>query len=926
MVDSNWEQIIENAYGLLSNKSLDDVYKQRLDFEFKEIEKQGAGSYWADIINNGKKFKSNPNNLVLPWLFGLVDSDPIKNRKDPILCTAKASTIKEYISQYGDIPSDMIKDQDMPDIDLDCLPEARDPIKEYAMEKYGIGLNGDGYGPVCSVGTWQTYKFKSAIMDVSKALLAADQAEVYELTTKLPEDVDGLKDGGYSTCKGKFIDQRTNNELDCGKSHNQVICPYCGSEDTDSPTIGKLLAEYENLAKFNKQYPKVIEYAVKLVGRIRNMGMHAGAIIIADRSLYGNIPLAKNSGKGYWITMWTEGRNTQLSKFGYSKWDILGLKTLEYIYKCSKLIEVNRGITFGKPSDDYVLGSGPLMDGWDENDPTKNQAGYYYDGNIEKQIICLNDMHALKLANEQKTDAVFQFDTDLAKSILANGVRSFEDLLFYNAAGHPGPMASIPEAVANRDDKSKKWQKNLSNIHERLFKILEDTYGIILWQEQLAAIWQELAGFAAPEAQEARKAVAKKWTHKLKYIGEKWVKGATKTIGEQNAKAQWEKMVTFGRYAFNKSHGVSYCLVALKCLWLKAHFAPEFWAAVMSDCHPDKLVRYMSVARAEDWEPTDITYCGKYKPQKASRGVKFGTLNINNLTTNYTVTGDVVNQGLIGIKKIGEKAAEIFAGKGEWTDIDHFVQHSPDRKNKIVLERFIKLGAFSHLPGHKNAYALWQYYQYAYCSTSASFKNEIKEKLLIKQGWNDKTIAEERQRQVSEFKKIYPGRKKIPAKFHNWTPKPNDSREEIISLYDRDFTQAQKLEFQKEFLGYYLDSPLDLFMVKGDKTLKQAKILGLEDENAIIEVMIVSFEMAESKPKNGKPGGVKYGRITVTDGVQRALIFIWGNEIARQDETSYAEGTGVRMTVKYDKQRGTFSVVNGTNLIKLKIRDTNATV
>lgn len=904
MVELSWKNIEDKAYELV--KSKDEIYFKRLEFEFKEIDKQGLNSYWLDLINEGKRFKSNPNHLVLPWLLGMVDDDPIATRKDPVLCTVKASIIKEHIAKHGDVPSDIIKDSDMPDIDLDCLPEARDPIKEYAMEKYGIGLNEDGYGPVCSVGTWQTYKFKSAIMDVSKALLAADQAEVYELTTKLPEDVDGIKDGGFAACKGKVIDHNTNIETECGYVHKEAVCPSCGSEDTDSPTIGKLLKEYDNLAKFERRYPQVIEYAVKLVGRIRNMGMHAGAIIIADRSLYGNIPLAKNSGKGFWITMWTEGRNTQLSKFGYSKWDILGLKTLDYIFKCSKLIKQNRSISFGDNAE-----------GWDYNDRTLNRAGYYFDGDGNQQFIDLNDPQALALANEQKTDAIFQFDTDLAKSILANGVKCFEDLLFYNAAGHPGPMASIPEAVKNRDDNSKKWRRNLANIHERLQEILNGTYGIILWQEQLAAIWQELGGFAAPEAQEARKAVAKKWTHKLKPIGEKWIKGATKTIGEQNAKNLWDKMVTFGRYAFNRSHGVSYCLVAFRCLWLKAHFAPEFWAAVMSDCHPDKLVRYMSVARAEEWIPTDITYCGSFKPKEKAYGVKFDTLNINNLAVNFTVTGDVVNQGLIGIKKIGDKAAEVFAGKGEWTDIDHFVNHDPARKNKIVLERFIKLGAFSKLPGHGNSYALWQYYQYKYTSCTSQFKNDIKAKLLAKEGWDDKTIAEERQRQIAEFRKAYPKRKKIPTKFNNWTPKPDDSREKILALYKEDYTQAEKLEFQKEFLGYYLDSPLDLFQIKGGCSIRNAKMLGLDDENAILEVVIISVERTESKPKNGKPGGVPYGKITVTDGIQRALVFIWENELNNQDENTLQEGKGVRMVVKYDKLRSTFSVVNRTNLVLL---------
>lgn len=367
------------------------------------------------------------------------------------------------------------------------------------------------------------------------------------------------------------------------------------------------------------------------------------------------------------------------------------------------------------------------------------------------------------------------------------------------------------------------------------------------------------------------------------------------------------------------SHAVSYCLMAFRCLWLKAHFAPEFWASVMSGCHPDKLVRYMSVARAEEWHPTDITYLCK-KPKTNTRGVKFGTLNINNLTTSYTVTDDIVNQGLIGIKKIGDKAAETFAGRGEWSNIDEFVQ-GDGRKNKTILERFIKLGAFSSLPGHNNSLALWKWYQYQYCSNVSDVKKEVYDKLLARDGWNEKTINEERQRQINEYKRQFPNRRKIPPKFNNWMPKPDDSRESVMSLYKEDFTQAEKLEFQKEFLGFYLDSPLELFTIRGGCTIKDAKTACINGANdAQIEVMVVDQQFAKTKPTNGRPG-TEYLKLFVTDGIQRTVVFIWNNELANQDPESLVEGAGIRMRVRYDKQRNTFSMCNNSNIISLRRQD-----
>jgi DNA polymerase III alpha subunit len=1032
----NWEDIVKLSNDKIRELSLGDPYPERLNFELKEIDKQGANQKWVNYAIDKKKFASNPNNLILPWLLGMVEQDPMATRTEPMLNTVRSSAVRKFNDEHGFIPSDIIKDADMPDIDIDCLPEARDPIKEYATTTYGQDID-DGYGPVCSVGTWQTYKFKNAIIDACVGTGLVERYEAHELTKNLPETVDQLKDNGKAVCKGRIKDQ--NGERECGNVHGLSTCPACGSTDTDGPTIGKLLEEHKELAAFASKYKEVVSYAIKLVGRIRNMGMHAGALIIADRSLYGNVPMSRNA--DYWVSMWTEGRNTQLSKFGYNKWDILGLKTLKYIFECSKLIETNRGISFGEN-----------MAGWEYNNPLLGHAGWYIDDSGDKCFININDAHALKLANEQKTDGVFQFDTDLAKSILNNGVRNFEDLMLFNAMGHPGPMASIPEAVKNRDDISGSWKKKL---HPLIYDVLKDTYGVIVYQEQLQTIWQKLAGFTAPEAQEARKAVAKKWTHKLKPIREKWLEGASRSLGQREAEEWWSKMETFGRYAFNRclgkhtiledsktgerktaqawhtsgrsfnmlsydgervihdecitvhqntpqevfqiifendhtemvtmnhkflcedgkyyevreiidgklkvteitsktgikiirhdslgiqqtyspemkskqhnyirngivhrnSHAVSYCLVAFKCLWLKAHFAPEFWAAVMSDCHPDKLVRYMGIARAEKWKPTEITKSGAYKQNSDIKGVKFDTLNISNMTSRFTVTGDVVNQGLIGIKGIGEEAAEKYKGVGEFTDIDDFIEKKSG-KDKGPLERLIKLGVFKHLPGHENSKALWHWYQYKYCSGTeiTKLRNETKQKLLELDGWNEKTIDTERKRMIEEYKRQYPNKKVIPKaalkKMTSWAPKPDDRREKVMSLITEDFTLSEILGFEKEYLGYYLHSPLDLYHCTEKCTIEDAKTYG-KDEPTKLEVIISKIDFAVTKT------GKEYAKIFVSDGVQDSLVMMWSNEMRLQNADNLTPGTGVQMYVEYDETRNTFSLARNEIILKLKAR------
>lgn len=878
---STWEDIVEQAMAVVEERELPAQYRERLQFELAEISKQGANLYWLRLVMDRKRFSTNPGCLVLPWLMGMVDEDPITMRSSPMLCTTRVAKVREYQQKYGFVPPDLKKDPDMPDIDLDCLPLARDPIKAYAIDKYSVG--DDGYGSVCSVGTIQTFKFKSALRAVATATNSCSRSEINALTTALPEEVDDMKDGGVAVCKGKVKDAQTGEERECKAKHTLAKCSRCGSDETETPTIGRLLQDYPDLNAFAKSHPETVDYAVQLVGRSQGMGMHAGALIIADRPLFGNIPMAIGK-KGHWVSLWTEGRSTQLSKFGYNKWDILGLKTLQYLYDCCTMIESNRGISFGQN-----------MDGWDDIDPTQNRCGHYFkDG--QKHYIPLNDQDALSLANRQETDAVFQFDTDLAKSILANGVRNFEDLMLFNAMGHPGPMASIPDAVKNRDDSRGIWRKRMN---EKFLRVLGDTYGVIVYQEQLQTLWQTIAGFTAPEAQEARKAVAKKWREKLAPVRQKWLDGAAKEIGSDDASLWWDKMETFGRYAFNRSHAVSYCLVAYRCLWLKAHFAPEFWASVMSSCHPDKLVRYMGVARAQ--------------------GVQFDTINMQNLTATFTVTGDVVNQGMVGIKKLGKQTAHKIAGKYAGENIDDFVQVIG--KNKIVFERFIKLGAFRRFPGHENAFATWQWYRYSYCSGKdiTELRRKVHAALLEKQNWNEQTITAERQRQFAAYRQMYPKRTKMPNNIVNWAPKPEITRKNVIELFPDDFSIAEVLQFEKEYLGYYLHSPLEMYRTKGGGSIEEAKRNALNGKDRIrLEVVILDHSWGMTK--TDKP----FCRLIVSDGIQSALLLIWDSELRiNQDLLTKGDGclrpaTGIQVIVDYDQKRNSFTLKRGEVIIKLQ--------
>lgn len=391
--------------------------------------------------------------------------------------------------------------------------------------------------------------------------------------------------------------------------------------------------------------------------------------------------------------------------------------------------------------------------------------------------------------------------------------------------------------------------------------------------------------------------------------------GFRQTFSPEMASDNHNYMTAHSNAVHRNSHAVSYCLVAFRCLWLKAHFAPEFWAAVMSDCHSDKLVRYMGIARADKWQSTDVTYSGTFKPAERARGVTFDTLSLTNMTRRFTVTGDVVNQGLIGIKGMGETAADKYEGVGEYTDIDDFIEKKGG-KDKSACERFIKLGTFKHIPGHENSKALWVWYQYKYCSGKdiTKLRAEIKEKLLELDGWNEKTIEDERNRQIDEYKRQYPNRRKIPDKFYNWIPKPDDRRDKVMSLVKDDFTLTEILSFEEEYLGYYLHSPLDLFYCNENCTIEDAKIYG-KDEPTRLEGVISDIDFAVTRTGND------FAKIKISDGIQETIVFMWHSEMRKQNAEVLQPGTGVQMFVTYDDTRGIFVLARNETIIRLKKRE-----
>lgn len=469
---SEWDDFIEEPLkDALKNRP--EEYEKRAKKELKFIHTQGYEDYWVDLVKQGKKFEENKNGLVIAYLLGITDVDPVENGIDHI---------------YN-------RQSDFPDIDIDFLPISRDPLKKYISDKYGSNK-------VCSVGNWITYKPKSALQDVCRAY-GEDFREVMQVTKDLPDEFDLMSMEDISKIR--------NGEVD----------------DADR--------EYERYKAFFDYWdvnPKIVEMAFKISGMIRAHGTHAGGVIISNYNLHDLIPLAfKND---VYSSQWTEGKNTQLSKFGLIKFDLLGLKTMYYIWQACNFIRENRGIEFD----------------WSDMDPVKKTLGYEIYHNGSRVPIMMDDELSMNMINSLQTESIFQHETPIQKGIIDDGkVKDFWDMVAYSSLGRPGPMDMIPEYIRNRDDEDETWREGLD---PRIQKILGNTYGIICFQESLTQMWCELGKFSTVQAEESRKIISKKWLDKLPKVQERWIRGASDRLGEKEAKDWWDKMQTFGRYAFNQ--------------------------------------------------------------------------------------------------------------------------------------------------------------------------------------------------------------------------------------------------------------------------------------------------------------------------------------------------------------------------------------
>jgi DNA polymerase-3 subunit alpha len=394
----------------------------------------------------------------------------------------------------------------------------------------------------------------------------------------------------------------------------------------------------------NPQVSTLIDLAQRIEGMVRHAGIHAAGVIIADGELVRHAPLYKGA-EGEQVVQYDM---KHAEKIGLIKFDFLGLKTLTHIKHAVGLIAKNRGVE------------------------------------ILPHMISLKDAAVFEMMSRGDTAGIFQFEgegiTDATRKIKPS---SFADITAITSLYRPGPMANIPDFT-----KRKHGESPVEYLLADTEEVLKETYGIMVYQEQVMGIASRIAGYSLGEADMLRRAMGKKIKEEMDQHRVRFLDGA-KQRGYDVGKSEelFELMYKFADYGFNKSHAAAYSVITLQTAWLKCHYPAEFFAALLSTeiSDTDKIVKYVKDAQ--------------------KRGLKISPPHVNYSDYLFTVHGDDIYFGLGAIKGVGESAiSAIIEARGDtpFTSLEDFFARVDIRKiNKKVIECLIKAGAFDGYGPHR---------------------------------------------------------------------------------------------------------------------------------------------------------------------------------------------------------------------------------
>ena len=448
-------------------------------------------------------------------------------------------------------------------------------------------------------------------------------------------------------------------------------------------TIEKALVknpEFKEIYDTDPTVKHLIDMSMKLEGLPRHTSTHAAGVIISDRPVEDYVPLNLNVKDNAITTQYTM---TICEELGLLKMDFLGLRTLTVIQNAFKEIERNYGLKFDGHSIDY------------------------------------GDREVYDLISSGKTLGVFQLEspgmTSFMKELRPNNI---EDIIAGISLYRPGPMDFIPKYIDGKNNPS-----HIKYTHPLLEPILRNTYGCIVYQEQVMQIVQELAGYSLGRSDMVRRAMSKKKADVMAKERENFINGLGDSvpgcvkngIPANIANIIFDEMTDFAKYAFNKSHAACYAVVAYQTAWLKTHYPAEFMAALMTSVQdrPDKIALYIANCKTMN--------IGILPP------------DINESLSNFSVSDGNIRFGLSAIKGVGSNNITSImknrSNEGNFKSLHQFLDRMGSNINSKTIESLIYAGAFDSLGGKRSQYI--QSYKKMYDGLNSRKKSNIEGQMSL---------------------------------------------------------------------------------------------------------------------------------------------------------------------------------------------------
>ena len=613
-------------------------YTARLARELDVIVSMGFPGYFlivADFINRAKRSgipvgpgRGSGAGSLVAWALGITDLDPL--RYDLLF---ERFLNPERVS--------------MPDFDVDFCMDRRDEVIDYVAQRYGRDR-------VSQIITYGTMAAKAVVRDTGRVL-----GHAY----------------GFVDAIAKLIPTTL----------GITLADALGESENARKDASLASPELIQRVREDDEVRELIELARKLEDLVRNAGKHAGGVVIAPGPLTDYSPLYAEPGGGGVVTQFDKD---DVEAVGLVKFDFLGLRTLTIIDWTVKAINARRAGTRQcrdrqDADSDRRAGTRQCRDRQDADSDCRAQAG---EALLDITQLPLDDPAPYELLKHARTVAVFQFESPGMQRMLKEARPDrFEDIIALGALFRPGPMDLIPSFVAR-----KHGRETVSYPDPRVEPILRETYGIMVYQEQVMQMAQIIGGYSLGAADLLRRAMGKKNAEQMARERARFIAGAAGNgVEADRADAIFDLIEKFAGYGFNKSHAAAYALVSYQTAWLKAHYRAEFMAATLSSDmeKTEKVVAFLEDARAG--------------------GLAVRPPDVNASTYPFAaIDAHAIRYGLGAIKGVGRGACEAIVGAresgGPFRDLGDFCRRvDPGKLNKRVLEALILAGAMDALAPHR---------------------------------------------------------------------------------------------------------------------------------------------------------------------------------------------------------------------------------